>query len=128
MIARLMREGFGASVNTCKTCSIRARLLCFYLRRERNTSFWHCWWSTFSSERKFSLHSPFFYSLENGQSCSGMDINDLLSFISFFVLSFFCLFSIFHPSYFHLIIFHVQMLTNALTSLLRVDLELNALT
>ena len=71
---------------------------------------------------------PFFYSLENGESCSGMAINDLLSFISFFILSIFFLFYIFHPSYFHLIIFRVQMLTNALTSLLRVDLELNALT
>ena len=99
MIARLMREGFGASVNTCKTCSIRARLLCFYLRRERNTSFWHCWWSTFSSKRKFSLHSPFFYSLENGQSCSGMAINDLLSFISFFILrSFILLFVLYFSS------------------------------
>ena len=128
MISKLMLEDFGASVNACKTCSIPARLLCFYLHRERNTSFCHGWWSTFSSERKFSLHSPFFYSLENGQSCSRMAINDLISIISYFVLSFFCLFYIFHPSYFHFIIFHVQMLTNAPTSLPRVDLELNALT
>ena len=28
-----MREDFGASVNACKTCSIPARLLCFYLHR-----------------------------------------------------------------------------------------------
>lgn len=127
MISRLMRKGFGASVNTCKTCSITARLV-FFICAGKGILVFDTVGGQHFQARESSLHSPFFYSLENGQSCSGMAINDLLSFISYFVLSFFCLFYIFYPSYFHFIIFHVQMLTNALTSLLPVDLELNALT
>ena len=123
-----MRKDFGASVNTCKTCSITARLLFFICAGKGILVFDTVGGHHFRARESSLSILPFFYSLENGESCSGMAINDLLSFISFFILSIFCLFYIFHPSYFHLIIFRVQMLTNALTSLLRVDLELNALT
>lgn len=47
--------------------------------------------------RESSLSIPHSY----GQSRSGMTIDDLLSIISYLVLSFFCLFYIFHPSCFH---------------------------
>lgn len=114
-----MGEGFGASVNTCKTCSIHARLLSFYLSREANTNF-----DTVGSQQSF-IHWKMFR-VAQGWSLTIL----ILTIISFFVRSFILFFFVLYFSSILLPFnhFHVQMLTNALTSLPRVDLELNALT